>query len=139
MRGIFGGAFLVLLLGTILPHAALAADGGICPRADSGSDVSAPPDLYSQNNLLNVALNYYTSVDNMGRTLFCFVTTDGVESPTLHVNPGDTIKITLTNMLPAAPGAPTMRVSNDTAVCGSPDMPLTSVNMHCHDKKTSHK
>jgi len=139
MRSIFGATFVALLLAVILPSAAQAADGGICPRADSGSDVAPPPDLFSQNNVLNVALNYYTSVDKMGRTLFCFVTPDGVESPTLHVNPGDTINITLTNMLPAAPGAPTMRVSNDTEVCGSPDMTVTSVNMHFHGTNTSPK
>ena len=114
MRSIFGATFLALLLGVFLPGAALAADGGICPRADDGSDVPPPPDLYSQNNVLNVAFNYFTSVDNMGRTLFCFVTTDGVESPTLHVNPGDTINITLTNMVPPAPGAPTWNACRTT-------------------------
>src|SRR5579862_5303431 len=114
MKRVFGMA--LLLLGAFLPGAAMAADGGICPRADAGSDVMPPPDLVSQNGVLNVAFNYYTSVDAMGRTLFCFVTSDGVESPTMHVNPGDTINIALTNMLPAVPGAPAMRVSNDTSV-----------------------
>ncbi len=76
-------------------------------------------------------------VDSLQRTLFCFVTDDGKESPTLHVKPGDTINITLTNMLPAMPGAPSMRVSNDTTVCGSPDMTVTSVNMHFHGTNTS--
>lgn len=137
MKSILGG--IVLGLCALLPCAAMAADGGICPRSDPGSDVTPPPDLFSQNGVLNVAFNYYTSVDAMGRTLFCFVTTDGVESPTLHVNPGDTINIALTNMVPAAPGAPAMRVSNDTVVCGNPDMTVTSVNMHFHGTNTSPK
>jgi FtsP/CotA-like multicopper oxidase with cupredoxin domain len=135
MKSVFGMA--LLLLGTLLPNLALAADGGICPRPDPGSDVAQPPDLFSQNGVLEVALNYYTSVDRMGRTLFCFVTSDGAESPTLHVNPGDTIKIALTNQLPSVPGAPVTRVSNDATVCGSPDMTVTSVNMHFHGTNTS--
>ena len=57
-------------------------DGGVCPRPAAGSVVARPGDLYSQNNVLNVTLNYQTSVDGAGRTLFCFVTPDGVESPT---------------------------------------------------------
>lgn len=129
----------LLGIGVMLPGVAIAADGGICPRADGGSEAPPPPDLFSQNGVLNVAFNYYTSIDAMGRTLFCFVTSEGMESPTLHVNPGDTINIALTNMLPPVPGAPAMRVSNDATVCGSPDMTVTSVNMHFHGTNTSPK
>ena len=102
------GIFLALVL---LPTAAFA-DADACPRPAAGSEVTQPPDLYSQAGVLNVTLGYYTSVDALQRTLFCFVTDDGKESPTLHVKPGDTINITLTNMLTAMPGAPTMRVSS---------------------------
>ncbi len=55
-------------------------------------------------------MNYYTSMDDQGRTLFCFVTSDGSESPTLHVMPGDTIKINLTNQVPPAPGSPSEKM-----------------------------
>ncbi|MEI9931271.1 MAG: multicopper oxidase domain-containing protein [Rhizomicrobium sp.] len=133
-RIIFG----LLLLLSFVPGAAWA-DGGMCPRPSAGSDVTQPPDLYSQSGTLNVTLNYYTSVDALARTLFCFVTSDGKESPTLHVNPGDTINITLTNMVPVAPGAPVERVSNDATVCGDADMTVTSVNMHFHGTNTSPK
>jgi FtsP/CotA-like multicopper oxidase with cupredoxin domain len=111
----------------------------MCQRPDQGSEVTQPPDLYSQGGVLNVALNYYTSMDKVGRTLFCFVTTDGLESPTLHVNPGDTINISLTNMLPPAPGAPSEIVTGGADVCGSPEMTVTSVNMHFHGTNTSPK
>ena len=126
----------LLLALTLLPTAAFA-DGDACPRPPAGSEVAQPPDLYSQSGVLNVTLGYFTSVDSLQRTLFCFVTDDGKESPTLHVKPGDTINITLTNRLAAMPGVPVMRVSNDTTVCGSPDMTPTSVNMHFHGTNTS--
>jgi FtsP/CotA-like multicopper oxidase with cupredoxin domain len=134
MKNIIGAVLLVLAL---LPGTALAADGGACPRPVEGSDVTRPPDLYSEAGVLNVSLNYKTAVDKLGRTLFCFVTGDGQQSPTLHVNPGDTINITLTNALPAMPGAPAERMWSGDAVCGNPDMTPTSVNMHFHGTNTS--
>ena len=134
-------ALLAVLL--LLSFAALApeafADGGVCPRPAAGSEVTRPPDLYSKNGVLDVAMNYRTSVDALGRTLFCFVTKGGHESPTLHVNPGDTINIKLTNMVPAAPGAPAEVVSRVGKVCGSATMTITSVNMHFHGTNTSPK
>jgi len=128
---------LGLLVAMVLLPAAAFADQDTCPRPAAGSEVAQPPDLYSQAGVLNVTLGYFTAVDSLQRTLFCFVTDDGKESPTLHVKPGDTINITLTNRLAAMPGAPSMRVSNDSTVCGSPDMTPTSVNMHFHGTNTS--
>jgi FtsP/CotA-like multicopper oxidase with cupredoxin domain len=128
-------ALFAVVLSATIPNVALAQDA--CPRPSAGSDVANPPDLYSANGVLNVAFDYFTAVDSVGRTLFCFVTTDGEESPTLHVNPGDTINIHLTNRLPSLPGGPVMRVSGQTDVCGSPDMTPTSVNMHFHGTNTS--
>jgi len=132
-------AALMLLALASLPTTAQAGDSGACPRPAAGSDVTRPPDLFSQNGVLNVALNYFTSVDSVGRTLFCFVTPDGLESPTLHVNPGDAIHIALTNALPPVPGAPSMRASDGSTVCGDATMTVTSVNMHFHGTNTSPK
>jgi FtsP/CotA-like multicopper oxidase with cupredoxin domain len=137
MKSSHCGALFALVLCAIFPGVALAADGGICPRPDAGSEVSQPPDIYSTNGALNVVLNYYTSMDRAGRTLFCFVTNNGLESPTLHVSPGDTINIALTNMVPPVPGAPAERMFNDVTTCGDPVMTPTSVNMHFHGTNTS--
>jgi FtsP/CotA-like multicopper oxidase with cupredoxin domain len=136
MRHIIRGLLLLLCLGLAVPGMA-KADGGVCPRYAVGSEIQPPPDLYSVNGVLRVALNYFTSMDDAGRTLFCFVTADGKESPTLHVNPGDRVVITLTNMLPPVTSGPAERDSNPTTVCGDPVMTLTSTNMHFHGTNTS--
>ena len=135
-RVVFQAALFALCLCSLLPSAALA-DGGVCPRPAAQSEVLPPPDIYSTNGAINVQLNYLTSVDDLGRTLFCFVTADGVESPTLHVNPGDTINITLTNMIQNIPGAPSETMFTPDAACGSTTMTATSVNMHFHGTNTS--
>jgi FtsP/CotA-like multicopper oxidase with cupredoxin domain len=109
-----------------------------CPRPPAGSVATSPPDLWSQNGVLNVAFDYYTTVDDAGRTLFCFTTPDGLESPTLHVNPGDQLNVTVTNRNPPPPaGSPTEVVSNSTDRCGDVTMTITSLNIHYHGTNTS--
>jgi FtsP/CotA-like multicopper oxidase with cupredoxin domain len=127
---------LAFALCLALPGKALAEDGGICPRPAIGAAITPPPDIVSVNGVLKVHFNYYTSVDNEGRTLFCFIADNGNQSPTLHVNPGDRIEMSVTNMVPSAPGAPSETVSNDKTVCGNPTMTLTSVNVHFHGTNT---
>lgn len=140
-RGVRHARFSAVLLLAAILIAAFSA-GALaqtpCPRPAAGSVIQRPPDLVSQNGVLNVALNYFTSVDDAGRTLFCFVTPDGLLSPTLHVNPGDTLNIRLTNMVPAAPpDAPTEVMSNAANACGDMTMTITSVNMHFHGTNIS--
>jgi FtsP/CotA-like multicopper oxidase with cupredoxin domain len=132
-------ALMTLIAIFLASNAAIAQSTGNCPRPNPGSEVTPPPDLFSSNGVLNVSLNYYGELDEKGLALFCFATADGVESPTLHVNPGDTINITLTNTLPNAPGAPSEIVSNDKNTCGSKTMTYTSTNMHFHGINTSPK
>lgn len=136
MRAVFRWAIFGLVLALLAPAQALAADGGLCPRPDPGSVIQPPPDLYSQDGVLNMHFDYYTTVDNEGRTLFCFVTPDGRESPNLHVHPGDKIVMTVTNMIPPVAGGPTEKVANSQEVCGSPIMTLASVNVHFHGTNT---
>jgi FtsP/CotA-like multicopper oxidase with cupredoxin domain len=133
----FGAALAGLLLAAG-SGAALADNANPCPQLTPGSAVPRPPDLRSQNGALNVTFNYYTSVDNNGSTVFCFVTPDGLQSPTLHVNPGDTLNLTVTNMNPPAPpDAPTEVVADASNICGDMTMTITSVNVHFHGTNTS--
>ncbi|MBV8799109.1 MAG: multicopper oxidase domain-containing protein [Alphaproteobacteria bacterium] len=124
---------LLVLAGLAFATPGYAGSQNPCARGTPGDEVTPPPDLFSSNGTLNVALNYYTTVGDTGLTLFCFQTADGAESPTLHVNPGDTIIVSLTNMLPTVPGGGSEVMTNKSGVkCGARQMTLTSTNMHFH-------
>ena len=128
---------VAVLFGISAPAMAMAAD--ICPRPDAGSDLPAPPDLHSSGGILDVDLNYYTRLDFANRVIFCFQTPSGIESPTLHVFPGDTIRIHLTNKLPSITSGPGETMSNKSNKCGDTLMRLSSVNMHFHGVNASPK
>ncbi|MBV9401522.1 MAG: multicopper oxidase domain-containing protein, partial [Bryobacterales bacterium] len=109
-----------------------------CPRFTAGSAVSNPPALRSQGGALTVNLSYNTSTDADGRTLYCFTTPNGAESPTLYVKPGDNLTVVVKNNLPAAAPATAMQMStNASTVCGAPMMDASSVNVHYHGTNVS--
>ncbi len=129
-------AVLSLVIPALVPIAALADDP--CPRPAAGSVVLPPPDLFSEDGVLDVTFHYVTTVDADNRTLFCFTTPDGRESPTLHVKPGDTLNVTAINDVPPPPpGSPTEVVSNASNQCGDQTMTITSLNIHYHGTNTS--
>jgi len=107
-----------------------------CARPLAGGTVTAPADLYSRGGALAVSLDYRSSLDADGRRLFCFVTPGGAQSPTLHVRPGDTLDITLTNRTrrprPPELAAGTMVMGLGPNVCGAATADAASVNIHFH-------
>jgi len=127
------GLLVMMMLILLLPCSAMAASGDPCPRPKIGSEILQHPDIYSQNGVLTVSLNYYTTVDIWGHTLFCYVTPSGLEAPTLHANPGDIVNIDLTNKEPGGPlGSGVETVSGQFDQCGSTNMRPTSANLHFH-------
>lgn len=104
-----------------------------CPRAAAGGVIQQPPALFSSNGVLSVQLSYQTTTDRYGRTLYCLMTPSGLEEPTLHVSPGDTLKITLTNNTPNSP----VEEVYDAPNCGANSMTGTSTNIHYHGTNTS--
>ncbi len=117
---------------------AMAQTTGPCPRFAPGSVVIPPPDLFSVNGKLTVNLAYNTATDSAGRTLFCFTTPDGKESPTLHIFPGDVLTVNVKNNLPVPTTAAAMQVATSaTTVCGAPTQDASSVNIHYHGTNTS--
>jgi FtsP/CotA-like multicopper oxidase with cupredoxin domain len=104
-----------------------------CPRFLAGSVVRNPPALFSRNGYLSVRLSYQTRMDSDGRTLFSFMTPDGLENPTLHVHPGDHLIVTITNNTPATPIDTPLPPPN----CGGFVMTHSSVNIHFHGTNTS--
>jgi FtsP/CotA-like multicopper oxidase with cupredoxin domain len=104
-----------------------------CPRSKAGSVVTNPPALYSSHGVLNVQFSYQQTTDSAGRALFCFMTPNGFENPTLHISPGDTLNITITNNTPASPVEEPFNAPN----CGDNAMTGSSVNIHYHGTNTS--
>jgi FtsP/CotA-like multicopper oxidase with cupredoxin domain len=114
---------------------AVAPVANPCPRLAPGSVVHNPPSLFSQKGVLVVNFSYQTTTDADGRTLFCFMTPDGKENPTLHVRPGDHLIVNVTNNVPAS-GGMTMAMSAADQ-CGDSIMTATSMNIHYHGTNTS--
>ena len=90
--------------------AAMSATGSdaadqICARYSAGSVVSPPPELESQNGVLEVTMKFLTVTDSQGLVRYCYVTDTGLEAPTLRVSPGDQLIIHFQNLLPAASSA----------------------------------
>jgi FtsP/CotA-like multicopper oxidase with cupredoxin domain len=107
-----------------------------CPRYQAGSTIIEPKNLFSAGGKLEVDFTYQTRLDQFGNTLYCFTTSEGVESPTLHVHPGDRLIIRLKNELPSSgmPAAmPGMAVTGwHSGDCSSKPMDNSSVNIHYH-------
>jgi FtsP/CotA-like multicopper oxidase with cupredoxin domain len=112
----------------------------VCARSASGSVLQDPPDLRSVNGVLEVTFQFKTTVDARGLTRYCFVTDTGLESPTLHVLPGDQLIIHLQNTLPMQPVAMAMTLpkahvhaqvspNND---CSGGAMGSDVTNLHFH-------
>jgi FtsP/CotA-like multicopper oxidase with cupredoxin domain len=110
-----------------------------CPRLAAGGVVHNPPALYSTNGVLSVRFSYQQTTDSVGRLLHCFMSDTGIEQPTLHVNPGDTLNITVTNNTPPQPYGETFNAPN----CGNNTVQFTppasgitstgaSTNLHFH-------
>ena len=74
-----------------------------CPvRPLAGTVVTDAMSLSSQNGALSVALTERNAADSQGFMHYCFdyATSSGnIESPTLRLNPGDTLTLDLTNQL----------------------------------------
>ena len=92
-----------------------------------------PAALFSSDGVLNVSFSYQHRIDSSGRELFCFMTPDGLQNPTLHVNPGDNLNITVTNNTPVG----TVGMMINSPNCGNATMNSSSVNIHYHGTNTS--
>src|SRR3984885_14431331 len=130
--------------------AAPAASGSdaadqVCARFASGSATTAPPELESQNGVLEVTFKFVTATDSEGLVRYCYVTDSGLEAPTLRVYPGDQLIIHFQNDLPAAPASSAsdnmagmkMTLSSDDATTSTSSacngaMSASATNIHFH-------
>jgi phospholipase C len=68
-----------------------------CFRGTEGAEVPEPENLRSVDGVLKVELAFRNYVDANGDARYCYVTPSGGVSPTLRVNPGDTVILNLRN------------------------------------------
>lgn len=104
-----------------------------CPRSVAGSVIHTAPVLSSSNGVLTVNFSYQTVTDSASRQLFCFMTPDGLENPTLQVNPGDLLTINVTNNTSGGMNPMQLNPPN----CGDNTMTTASLNIHYHGTNTS--
>ncbi len=108
-----------------------------CPRPIAGSQVAEPEDLRSDRGVLEVTFKFLTSADAHGHVRYCYIYKDGSQSPTLRVNPGDTLILHLENDIApevfsvGAPAIP-MHMQMQVAMCSQGKMTAASTNLHFH-------
>ena len=118
-----------------------------CSRFQTGSNYTTATIFASNQGVLEVHLTFYDNIDEYNRILYCYLTPDGIQSPTLRLNPGDRLLFTLTNMLTSLTTTNTTNKSEDKnkgdmqygivnntvyATCGANVMTPTSTNVHFH-------
>ena len=120
----------------------------ICARYSTGSVVSAPPELRSQNGVLEVTMKFQTATDSRGLVRYCYVTDSGLQAPTLRVSPGDKLIIHFQNDLPSTSASSAsdnmagMKMTLSSADTGSSDacngaMSDSATNIHFHGMNVS--
>src|ERR1700720_3221792 len=71
----------------------------ICPRPSPGGLITAPKDVRSTNGRLELELSFQSSVESDGVMRYCYVYNGSIQAPTLRLNPGDELILTLRNDL----------------------------------------
>lgn len=140
-----------VFVGQLLGFAFLTASAQLpnCPlRPTPGSVVQDPLSLSSQNGVLQLALTLRNANDDLGYSHYCFdysTAAGDVESPTLRLNPGDTLVLDFTNQLnvalpatgssryqPMAHMGHAMGGAPSSDPCKDQVMTLNSSNIHFH-------
>jgi FtsP/CotA-like multicopper oxidase with cupredoxin domain len=111
-----------------------------CPaRPTSGTVVSDPFAIYSQNGVLKASFTLAHSVDEFGYTHYCYkYNTAGQieEAPTLRLNPGDTLNLEVANRIKDDdPMKSTMKMNlaPSSQTCGDGGVvTVDSTNVHFH-------
>jgi FtsP/CotA-like multicopper oxidase with cupredoxin domain len=115
---------------------ASAQPNAVCRRPAAGATLENPPELRSQNGVLEIGLHlrYQQTLPSEGPPRYCYVTDDGLESPTLRVSPGDRLIIHLHNDLPEWHGYRPPHKMDDMPKhdCAATSMDPSVTNLHFH-------
>jgi FtsP/CotA-like multicopper oxidase with cupredoxin domain len=100
--------------------------------------VPEPEDLHSQNGVLNVDLTLESDVAN-GHPRYCYVASDGSQSPNLRLRPGDLLILHLKNDLTVAAQQPSstqqhahVAAKPEADPCARGEMSAVATNLHFH-------
>jgi FtsP/CotA-like multicopper oxidase with cupredoxin domain len=133
-KGVFVCALVLFVTSGYFAHAQTSA--AICPRPAAGATIENPPELRSQNGKLELGLHlrYQQTMIGEGPPRYCYITDDGVESPTLRVHPGDRLIIHLHNDLSKWQGyqPPVHNMPTDDPDCAPISMDPSVTNLHFH-------
>ncbi len=126
--------YLVLFAAAIAPaaRAEKKADQP-CARPAEGAVVAEPPIVASRNGILDVGLTFKSTLDSNGAPRYCYVTSTGLQSPTMLLSPGDKLSIHFRNDMTvpsAAPLMPSMDMSKDMG------KPVGGVDANCNGAMT---
>ena len=129
-------------------HGALKAQdvaSNLCQRPSAGSAVGEPEDLRSRNGKLKADLTIHNFTGADGSSRYCYVDSQGNQSPNLRLKPGDLLILRLKNDLKASDSTAinagrihthlndahmTPDKNGDACVAGS--MTASSTNLHFH-------
>jgi FtsP/CotA-like multicopper oxidase with cupredoxin domain len=111
-----------------------------CPRPAPGSVVPEPEDLRSHDGVLKLDLTIHNYKEKNGSTRYCYVLANGAQSPTLRLNPGDRLILSLKNDLvdyrSGQNGSHEFHTHRASATrpdpCTSGAMTPNSTNLHFH-------
>ncbi len=132
----------------VLTAAGAAAQVSSCPRQAAGSAVTSPEELKSQNGSLTVNFSMINSLPGNSFVYFCYIYTDGTQSPTISLNPGDLLTLNVSDQMtiltppPSAVPARAPMAHMHTAASSGPAAPVnpcgdtntmySSTNVHFH-------
>ena len=119
--------------------AATAEERDPCSRPAIGSEVPEPEDLRSRDGVLKLRLTLRNHREGDGSIRYCYLIGGGAQAPTLRLQPGDTLVLSLENQLSdleptgAVPPASFHGHGNRAArECAGGAMSLISTNLHFH-------
>ena len=118
-------------------NVAAAQKHDLCSRFSPGTDLQDPPSVSSNNGVLRVSLRMQRSPDSNGHLRYCFLDERGNQAPTLRVQQGDTLIVTLKNEI-SVPAKPGLRKefrnhsSRQQDPCTADNMVSFATNLHFH-------
>src|SRR5579863_9474892 len=130
--------FRYSLLLAVCGFSFVAASAQCPPRPIAGSVVEDALSLTSVNGVLNAGFTMGTSVDDSGYTHYCYKyksSSGVVEAPTLRLNPGDLLKLNITDDIVSsgADSMSSMDMSSPPGTCGDGGTAtINSTNVHFH-------